>query len=117
MDLLCLGIASTAPLAEIAERIAPILGLSLHARESSYWGEPYFSGPLNGSSVQLIQNCDPMYDEGIDPPDERWFASDAVDCPALLLLEVAEADPRVLCERFANELRCACRVLGPWPPG
>jgi hypothetical protein len=37
MDLLCLGIISDAPLDELAERIAPVVGVPFHAREGT-WG-------------------------------------------------------------------------------
>ena len=66
----------------VAEKVAAALGVALVPRESSYWGDPYYSG-WPKSEIKLTENLDPMFRQG-DPPEERWFCSEARDASYLI---------------------------------
>ncbi len=59
----------------VAATVSSALGLTLRQRDSSYWGDPYFSG-WPESEIKLTSNLDPSFLEG-DPPEERWFSASA----------------------------------------
>jgi hypothetical protein len=77
-----IAIRTGEPIEAVAAKVAQALGVSLQPRESSYWGDPYFSG-WPESAIKLTANLDPSYQEG-DPPDERWFSPSANDAAYLV---------------------------------
>jgi hypothetical protein len=82
-----IAIVSTESLEEIASHVSEVLGVSLHPRESSYYGDPYYSA-WPESELKLTLNRDPQYLPG-DPPEERFFLAEAQDAQFVLW----EADP------------------------
>ena len=77
-----IAIWSPEPIEMVAEKVAAALGVALVPRESSYWGDPYYSG-WPKSEIKLTENLDPMFRQG-DPPEERWFCSEARDASYLI---------------------------------
>ncbi len=68
------GIKSDDSIDVVAGKVSVALGLTLALHDSSYWGDPYFSG-WPASDVKLTANRDPMFHDG-DPAEERWFSFD-----------------------------------------
>jgi hypothetical protein len=85
-----IAIVDNRSLAELARHVSRTLDVQLHARESSYYGDPYYGGSA-GSDLKLTLNEDPQFREG-DPPEERRFAPHAPDAPYLLWEAEDEAD-------------------------
>ena len=77
-----IAITTDAPIEAVAATVAAALDLTLLPRESSYWGDPYYSA-WPASAVKLTSNRDPMFTEG-DPPEDEWFSSAASDAAYLL---------------------------------
>jgi hypothetical protein len=76
------GITSDDPIDSVAAMVSEALGVTLRPRESSYWGDPYYSG-WPESAIKLTANLDPMYREG-DPVEDRWFSATAPEVVYLL---------------------------------
>jgi len=76
------GIKSDDSIDVVAGKVSVALGLTLAPHDSSYWGDPYFSG-WPTSDVKLTANCDLMFHDG-DPAEERWFSFDGRDCEYVL---------------------------------
>ena len=76
------AIKSSESIEAVAARVSTALGVALRPRESSYLGDPYFSG-WPESDIKVTANLDPMFREG-DPAGERWFSSSASDAAYLV---------------------------------
>ena len=83
MNGMPVAIASRDTIDRVAVQVAAALGVPFHARESSYFGDPYFSSPPPGYSLKLTANADPQYLPE-DPPDEVYFVAGASDCQYIL---------------------------------
>jgi hypothetical protein len=68
--------------AEVARDVSSVLGVVLDARESSYWGDPYFSDGSD-DGLKLTLNSDPQFRDG-DPPEESRFAPQAPEAQYVL---------------------------------
>jgi hypothetical protein len=77
------GIASGDAIDRVAVRVTAALGVPFHARESSYYGDPYYSSPLPESSLKLTENADPQFLPN-DPPEDAYFVAKASDCRYIL---------------------------------
>ena len=77
-----IAVRATESIEVVAATVAEALGVSLKPHESSYWGDPYYSG-FPESEVQVTANLDPMYRDG-DPPEERWFKASVRDAAYLV---------------------------------
>ncbi len=74
-------------------------------------GDPYFRGRVEGRDATLVENRDPVYLEGTDPPDEYWFEAEAKDCTALLDVSGEAADGEALCRDISGKLGLDCRII------
>jgi hypothetical protein len=77
-----IAIKSNESIDALSAIVSAAIGIELHPRESSYWGDPYYSG-WPDSEVMLTANLDPTFQQG-DSPQERWFSSSSRDAPYLL---------------------------------
>jgi hypothetical protein len=106
-----IGIPTTTGLAEVAEQVARALGVPFHARESSYWGDPYYSGPLS-RGFRLTENLDPMFRADLgDPPDEEAFFAEAPECRVLLWVTDEPVEAEELVRSLDAALGLNCKVL------
>jgi hypothetical protein len=103
------GIVSPVGLSKLAEEIEQALHVRLERRESSFLGDLYFRGELDGKGVVLVENRDPEYREG-DPLEDQWFSAADRDCTALIRLDWA-TDAEPLRELLARTLGYECRLV------
>ena len=61
----------SADLNEVTEKVATGLEVSFESRDSSFWGGYRLCD--SEPSIQIIKNLDPMFIEGTDPPEEKYF--------------------------------------------
>lgn len=89
-----IAIVSDQTLEDLAAVVGQVADVPLRPRESSYYGDPYYSGsPV--SDLRLTLNEDPMYRPG-DAPEDRIF----VNVPEARFV-LWDADPE---EEFAKAL-------------
>jgi hypothetical protein len=103
-----IGLSTTQPLEEVAQKIGALFGVSMGMRDSQYLGGSYYRGVKDGGEEFVVRR-------NFDVVEKAPAIPEASDCPVLLKVDRTEQAAEDIVKKLVAADGSSARVLRTEP--